>query len=79
MAKTIRFLLATLLLGAGLAGAAEIKVMTSGGFAEAANVLTPPYEKRTGDKVVMTATDRRWATRRIRFRRGSRAASPPTS
>ena len=53
MAKTIRFLLATLLLSAGLAGAAEVKVMTSGGFAEAANVLTPAYEKRTGDKVVM--------------------------
>jgi molybdate transport system substrate-binding protein len=52
MAKTIRLLLATLLLSAGLAGAAEVKVMTSGGFAEAHNVLTPQYEKRTGDKVV---------------------------
>ena len=44
--------LASLLLLAGSAGAAEIKVMTSGGFTAAYNELTPPYEKLTGDKVV---------------------------
>jgi molybdate transport system substrate-binding protein len=46
--------LASLLLLVGSTGAAEIKVMTSGGFTAAYNELTPQYEKLTGDKV-MTA------------------------
>ena len=47
----VPFLMSLLLL-VGSAGAAEIKVMTSGGFTAAYNELTPPYEKLTGDKVV---------------------------
>lgn len=39
-------------LWAGLVNAAEIRVMTSGGFTAAYNALTPQYEKLTGDKIV---------------------------
>jgi molybdate transport system substrate-binding protein len=44
-------LAASLLLLAGAASAAEIKVMTSGGFTAAYNELTPQYEQATQDKV----------------------------
>jgi molybdate transport system substrate-binding protein len=39
-------------LWSGLVSAAEIRVMTSGGFTAAYNDLTPHYEKQTGDKIV---------------------------
>jgi molybdate transport system substrate-binding protein len=39
-------------LWAGLVNAAEIRVMTSGGFAAAYDHLAPQYEKMTGDKIV---------------------------
>lgn len=44
-------LAASLLLVAGATLAAEIKVMTSGGFTAAYNELTPQYEQATKDKV----------------------------
>ena len=39
-------------LWAGLVNGAEIRVMTSGGFTAAYNVLAPQYEKTTGDRIV---------------------------
>jgi molybdate transport system substrate-binding protein len=52
MAKITRLVLASIVLWACGAGAAEIKVMTSGGFAAAHADLVPSYEKLTGDKIV---------------------------
>jgi molybdate transport system substrate-binding protein len=51
IAASKALLAASLLLLAGAASAAEIKVMTSGGFTAAYNELTPQYEKATQDKV----------------------------
>jgi molybdate transport system substrate-binding protein len=45
------FFLAFLLCCAGTAGAAEIKVMISGGFSAAYKQLVPQFEKMTGHKV----------------------------
>jgi molybdate transport system substrate-binding protein len=44
--------LATALLLAGSAGAAEVRVMISGGLTAAYNELVPEFERRTGNKVV---------------------------
>jgi molybdate transport system substrate-binding protein len=52
MVRLTRLVLASVVLWACGAGAAEIKVMTSGGFAAAHADLVPQYEKLTGDKVV---------------------------
>ena len=52
MAKITRLVLASIVLWACGVGAAEIKVMTSGGFAAAHADLVPSYEKLTGDKIV---------------------------
>jgi len=49
--RTLAALAASLLLAAGAAVAAEIHVMTSGGFTAAYNELTPLFERATGDKV----------------------------
>jgi molybdate transport system substrate-binding protein len=47
-----RSLLASLLLLPGAAGAAEIKVMISGGFSAAYETLVPEFERASGHKVV---------------------------
>lgn len=44
------------LLAARVAGAADVKVMTSGAFTEAYVQLTPACERATGDRLVTTAT-----------------------
>jgi len=46
------FLAASLVLSGGVAVAAEIHVMTSGGFTAAYNVLVPEFERTTGHKVI---------------------------
>ena len=48
----MRLLLAALLLLPGLAGAAEVQVMISGGFTAAYRELTPAWEARTGHRLV---------------------------
>lgn len=48
---TLALFAAWILLLAGAAPAAEIKVMTSGGFTEPYNQLTPQFERATGHKV----------------------------
>ena len=48
----LQAVLLVLALWAGLVNGAEIRVMTSGGFTAAYNVLAPQYEKTTGDKIV---------------------------
>ena len=53
---TIRALLlglASVLLLSASAGAAEVRVMISGGLAPAFNALVPEYEKQTGNKVLV--------------------------
>jgi molybdate transport system substrate-binding protein len=53
---TIRALLlglASVLLLSASAGAAEVRVMISGGLAAAFNALVPEYEKQTGNKVLV--------------------------
>lgn len=49
--RTARILAASLPILAFTAQAAEVKVMTSGGFTAAYNELTPQFEKATGHKV----------------------------
>jgi molybdate transport system substrate-binding protein len=55
-AAQLRLVPATLavagVLMAGIAGAVEIRVMTSGGFTAAASELTPAFERATGHKVL---------------------------
>ncbi len=46
------FLATSLVLSGGTAWAAEIHVMTSGGFTAAYNVLVPEFERTTGHKVI---------------------------
>lgn len=55
MTSTFRRLavLAGLLLSAGAAHAADLSVVSSGGFAAALKVLAPAYEKQSGDKVTL--------------------------
>ncbi len=54
MLKTRLFLGAALALACGVsAEAAQLKVMISGGFTAAYEILTPQYEKASGDKVQM--------------------------
>lgn len=50
-----RLALAALLLLAGLARAAEITVMSSGGFYSAMQELAPAFEKETGHKIVLVS------------------------
>ncbi len=50
--RTLTLVLASILLLAGAAVGAEIKVMTSGGFAAPYNELVPEYERATGNKLV---------------------------
>ena len=69
---------AAILLFAGTAGAAEIKVMLSGGFSTAYRDLVPQFERATGHKVT-TSAGLRWEARPTPFRSGFSAASPRTS
>ena len=46
-------ILGGILLFAGLATAADVTVMTSGGFSAALKALAPEYERTTGNKVVL--------------------------
>lgn len=48
-------ILASILLLAGVAGAAEIKVMISGGFTAAYQDLVPEFERMTGNTIVTSA------------------------
>jgi molybdate transport system substrate-binding protein len=50
---TAAFILANILFFAGIAGAAEVKVMTSGGLLAALQGLAPEFERTTGNKVVL--------------------------
>ena len=53
IASRIGLVLAGILLFASFAGAAEVKVMISGGFTAALKDLAPEYERATGNKVVI--------------------------
>ena len=53
IASRIGLVLAGILLFASFAGAAEVKVMISGGFTAALKNLAPEYERATGNKVVI--------------------------
>jgi molybdate transport system substrate-binding protein len=53
IASTVGFVLASMLLFASVASAAEVKVMISGGFSAALKALAPEYERATGNKVVI--------------------------
>jgi molybdate transport system substrate-binding protein len=48
----VAVILACILLVAGLASAAEVKVATSGGFSAALKELAPEFERTTGNKIV---------------------------
>lgn len=50
--RTILLLATSLNLAAGMARAADIHVMTSGGFTAAYNALVPEFERATGHKVI---------------------------
>ena len=50
--RTVALVLASILLLACAADRAEIRVMTSGGFAAPYNELVPEYERTTGNKIV---------------------------
>ena len=54
--RTVGIVLAGVLLGAGAAQGAEIKVMTSGAFTAAYLELKTQFERATGDKIVTLAT-----------------------
>ena len=66
-----------MVLFAGSAQAAEIKVMISGGFSAAYEKLVPEFERATGHKVT-TERGPRWARHRRRSPTGWRAANMPT-
>jgi len=65
LSRTLPLLLAVLLLGSGGARAAEVTVMSSGGFYSALEELGPVFEKQSGHKVVLVS--------------GSSMGSSPTS
>jgi molybdate transport system substrate-binding protein len=69
---TAGLLLAAVLLGAGAASGAEIKVMTSGAFAAPYLELKVLHERATGDKIVTLATSMGSGSNSIpeRLRRG---------
>ena len=50
--RTLALILATTLLLSTAAGAAEVRVMISGGLTAAYQVLVPEFEKATGNKVI---------------------------
>jgi hypothetical protein len=57
--------------------AAELHVMSSGGFTAAYKLLGPQFERTPATRSTPRSA-RRWASRPRRFRTGSRAASRPT-
>jgi molybdate transport system substrate-binding protein len=69
--------LAAALLVAGPAGAAEVRVMISGGLTAAYKALVPEFEKATGNTVV-TAYGPSMGTIRMTFQCGYSAASRST-
>ena len=50
--RTLAFAIATTLLLSSAAGAAEVRVMISGGLTAAYQALVPEFEKATGNKVI---------------------------